>query len=112
MAKSDAIAEKWNNFKHAFTSRKAFMDAVEVEPYLDSDGKINNWRNVGKLLLPTICKDLFSVLTILLHIDLSPTPPEKRSKLHVNNTMIQLILILLSLGLDQLCRILFWRRFW
>lgn len=34
-------------FKHAFSSLHAFMKAVEVEPYVDDEGRVNRWRNEG-----------------------------------------------------------------
>ncbi|RDW71536.1 uracil permease-like protein [Coleophoma cylindrospora] len=53
----ESAVEKWRNFRFALTSKQAFLDWVQVPPFLDEDGKINEWRNE----------------------DLSPTPPEKRT---------------------------------
>lgn len=50
--------ESWGEFRHTFSSKEAFLDYVQVEQFIDKDGNVNTWRNE----------------------DLSPTPPEKRSK--------------------------------
>ena len=83
-SKVQVMKGKWTRFKHAFSSRQAFLDAVRVEPISGSDRKPNKWINEGMLYIahttPVVVmeKGQTSILTCV--IDLAPTPPALQSK--------------------------------
>lgn len=74
---SKSVEGKWAEFKHAFSSSQAFLNWIQVELTVDSDGNVNPWVNEGK------STPILSLHVIFTHsrIDLKPTPVEKQSKL-------------------------------
>jgi hypothetical protein len=43
------LEKKWNSFKRAFSSHRAFSEFMHVKPTLDNDGNINTWINEGPI---------------------------------------------------------------
>lgn len=77
LERKTSVEQKWNDFKHALSSKKAFVEYVQVEPFIDEDGKVNTWRNEGEKFSS---QSIYFVMIDSRITDLSPTPPEKRSK--------------------------------